>query len=386
MNRVRFSIACLIFYVILFSACREREKGFIEPILLRESGKKMTVKTQVVEISVPEGVPEYFPILSILEDSEGAFYAGYHERVHAISFFSLSQQEYLSSLSLEQEGPKGIRTVNAIDYYSRDSIFILSDYSIYLLNATGDLLNKWDFRYGEDRFSNRYMFDGYGNSSFSYDDTDKSFLMGLYSTSISGTASPEEFYGTSLIGKYELSSSEMKVLPFTFPDEYREYYYGYLDQPVISHIGSKSYASFPALSKVFEFDRDQETERIFTMSSEYIEDETQKMDFDQTVQEDAKMRHAIMSPDYGILLPLVDRKLVRLFRSNFPNNNSDFRDANRKKPVNLSVIDLENSTFSEWQLPFSMVNHNLAFSIKSEIWVQFFVNEQGVCKFFKVTI
>jgi len=84
--------------------------------------------------------------LLIFNDGLDKYFVYYNSKINVIYFYEFNQQNFSFSILLEEEGVNGVGSnVNGIFLHSLDSIFIISDYAISLINAKSEVIERFAF-------------------------------------------------------------------------------------------------------------------------------------------------------------------------------------------------------------------------------------------------
>lgn len=153
---------------------------------------------------------------------------GYNHNTNQIQFKNLTRKTNDYSISLVSEGPKSIPEVVSFYYHNQDSLFILSLFSLSLVDAQGnikwiDKINREGSRVkGMDYKYDAIWCDINHGSPIYFDDDEGSIYFAFkpyYRTD-------KRRFQQSPCGKLRLSDFSVERLPIFLPEKFRKNYYG----------------------------------------------------------------------------------------------------------------------------------------------------------------
>jgi Domain of unknown function (DUF4221) len=155
------------------------------------------------------------------------FLIGYNHRANRIQFKNLSRKTNEHSISLVSEGPNSIPEVVSFYFHNPDSIFVLSFFSLSLVDMQGQI--KWIEKINRQGSKVKGLgerdviwCDINHGSPIYFDDDEGS----IYFAFKPFHYTEKNRFQQELCGKLKLADFSVEKLPIYLPEKFREHYYG----------------------------------------------------------------------------------------------------------------------------------------------------------------
>ncbi len=233
-------------------------------------------------------------------------YLGYNHKAHALDFFDLASKLPTNSVKLDILGPNGLKEISGLIYHNNDSIFVLTENIIALIDATGRINRRIQINRGLDGvnelFKEYVAVNSDAINSFLFNPANSSLYLPGYNRKHS--ASSSKHYRSPVVLEINLNpKTPVKLVEVTYPHLYVENFYGYMDQPSLSMVTPSSVSvSFPIEPNLYTYDLLKKELKAFGGSKIGNDSLAKPLKWDAFEDEDQKMRHYWESPFYGPLL------------------------------------------------------------------------------------
>ncbi|MFT6216447.1 MAG: hypothetical protein ACJAS3_002860 [Roseivirga sp.] len=146
-----------------------------------DSKSDFQINSELLTIELPGSTSANLIKPSILNVDSVEYLACYNYQDYSISVFNLTQRSYFKRIELEREGPNFISTVGSISIIAMDSILVVNNNFITLINFEGLVIDRMGINFSAQDLSNlnfseiELVYNQY--SGLQYDSSDGSILL-----------------------------------------------------------------------------------------------------------------------------------------------------------------------------------------------------------------
>lgn len=296
-----------------------------------------------------DSTQQTFYKVSFVKDN---YYYAYNVAGKALDIFDLKAKEFKHSVPFS--GPP----VSAIFVQSKDSIFLLSDKSITLINEGGKVLKELHIN------SNNKTYTGFFQKNYIVSDPECQTLFfdagerKVYVHSIEpvyGTCSKKHF-NVPILTSANIDSGYFRTIPVFFSNSYNENYYGFQVIPKFLFLDDKIIYNFPIDSRIFVYDKKYDSTIAFRPVSKISVNEATPVPKEFCRNDDKKLEYYITNVffDKVIYSKALDQyfQFKRDAMNGFdkPKENGEYSTINDKKMI-MSIFDKDLRFKAEVQLP-----------------------------------
>lgn len=188
-------------------------------------------------------------------------YIGLNRQFGQLECIDLKNRKPSKIITYPKEGPVVVSEPHGFYVHNLDSIFIFSQFRLFLMNWEGNIRRYWNINrpelgnltiqgidFGKLNFSNTISND----IPLYYDAWEKSLYFGLIN--IVTDKYDRDFYNHPICGRFDLKDSIFTPLPIYFSKAYQEEVY-VLEQPNITFLEDRIIYNFKISSKFYIFDK-----------------------------------------------------------------------------------------------------------------------------------
>lgn len=220
----------------------------------------VNIKSSAIDIPIGAKYLSSYYDSDFFDKGGSSFFMGYNHTTHAFDCFDLKNKTLHKSIKLENEGPNGIPSVGR---FAANRNFIATIYGntfIYFISHEGNVIKKFKFEdipntEGLSLAPLELTFGNFSKISFS----DRNVLtLPVYQKL---KRRNESFYNYFYIMEIQFDGEEINTsfTKCTFPEMFRENFYGDLDLPYVEMINGDLMYNFPALPNLFRLSNDRQS-------------------------------------------------------------------------------------------------------------------------------
>ncbi len=300
---VLFSICMLI----NFAGCGDDEKpGTSEGEKTKsEFSKGCKIDTsQVVKISIEGNMINYYDLDQFFLDGKKKILIGYNRPANQLEFIDFDKKRGIYNIPFSEEGPNAIPKVNGFFYHNKDSIFIVSTFSLLLINDKGEIkfskkINRENSDISCIDFSRQFI-DVHRDRPLYFDEDENALYFSIRRVDYDQWSFPEHYEG-SICAKLSLQTFEVELLPVYYPQDFKETNYGLLNPPNITFLRDKIIYNFKINSKVYVYDKKTSRIKEISPNSKYSNQSASPY-FGLTGDQPSLVKHITANPDFGRLI------------------------------------------------------------------------------------
>ena len=226
----------------------------------------------------------------------------YDEKENSISFWKFGAAAPLFTIKphLNFDDDR-IGKLIQFDIYKRDSIFIVTENYIFLLDKNGEISFKKDISNSVlDDTGHQVVFLDNSNQYPLYFDSTKNDL--YIRCSCNCYFMEPEFFQTRVEARFNLKDEKFSFLKYGFPEKYRHHFYGQLVFPFREINKQLNVISFQCDDSIYVYDRETNTIKSYKGKSTYQKEPF--LTFDTSYKEDIERlkEHLIQTPVYQKIL------------------------------------------------------------------------------------
>lgn len=320
-------------------------------------------------LAINGGIETFFvyPNFSIVTRDNGLFFYGYNEARNKIDIFNLDNEEYVGEIQLSKEGPDGIPNVRGIEVVTPDSILILGNYKLSIVNNQGKITDYFHINSSKSDLVNHdsetSWFWADDNFKIHFDHS-RQTLYGLNHSMRYGQCEPRRFEDTNTLAGISIREKTFTELPIPYSDVYRQgMSKGFLDFINTSFSGDMLYYNFAADPNIYTYNLHTGEKEVFGAESQLTSNEVTAIPWSRCGDVDYKLKHYKNEVHFGRIL--VDEKRGLFYRIHL----SDIKDQlpsgqystrNDKSQI-ITVFDSSLNIIKEFELDRRKYFTDLAF-------------------------
>lgn len=258
------------------SSCSQKK----DPSVFGNKISNISQDSIIIDISGHE-LPTYFNFSTLSNDtaSEYPIFVGYNSYEHRFDYFDLTYKKLLKKVSLNYEGPHGIRKFGNFCFISQDTILVFESKYFYKISLNGIVYfrkNLFDLEKGRDfQFINEISVQ-FPENNLCYDHG----RIFSHVVPLKAQFWEKDFYEKPLIASISLENNSVNFLNIKYPDEANpERLFGYLLKPYILKNGNDLIYNFPFSSKIYKYDLRSNSFSVFDGRSQFTKNESEPLDF-----------------------------------------------------------------------------------------------------------
>lgn len=234
----------------------------------------------IIDISGRE-LPTYSNFTSLFIDSASEYpiFLGYNHYEHSFDYFDLFGKKLLKKVSLEYEGPNGIRKFGNFVFINHDTILVFESMYFYKISGVGYVyLRK---KYSDLEKGRNFQF--INEISMQYPENNLCYVDGriyMHVVPLEALFWEKVFYDRPLIASISLESNSVDFLNIKYPEEANpDRLFGYLLKPYILKRNDELIYNFPFSSKIYTYDLSEKSVSVFEGESQFTKNESEPLDF-----------------------------------------------------------------------------------------------------------
>jgi hypothetical protein len=304
----------------------------------------------------------------------------YNKPSSRLDIYSLTAKKYLKSIALKKGGMTSFGDLQAIFCNTPDSIFLMDNSFIGLIDSTGAVEKRWPINERGAKtqpFFEKYEFYTQLPSIFYYDRSTRCMYVQCFDrkefSPQYGFKSRESFGSSGFIAKFDPGAKRADVLPVSYPAEYTVDYYGNMLQPSVDFIhpgqGGIAYI-FPISPAIFTQDANRDTVYEYNCSSSLTDNAAKPLSWADMDNEDLKVRHFHKNVNFFRLLYTDNPAyFYRFHYDKMDSTDNDFQNVYARKKLLLTVLDKNFGICKELSLPFRNIRPIIAFTANGTVFV-----------------
>lgn len=224
-----------------------------------------------------------------------------NELKKSLEIYNLNSARRIFSKCLEEFGinyPKN-GFVNGIEFLDFDSIFIASESKVWLID-TQSVTYSFDLPYVK-QFGQTLKLYNLDHSPIRFDACSGQLLFQCYATSL--PSSSLKFYSMPITAGIGTKDHEIIFYTLTYPELYKNNYFGFANMVFRSVSGCKSFYSFPADRQIYQLDHTTNQINSFCAISSFDNGTNRTLKRSDKDQTELKLNAMIQMPFYMSLLP-----------------------------------------------------------------------------------
>ncbi|OQP59830.1 DUF4221 family protein [Niastella populi] len=373
------------FFFSLVAACNEAHNH--QAVILAHPEKFSDTASFVLQIDSVSTIADTFASENASatasfydRKTDELLYYLYNHTSGELRIYSLTTKRFLKGIALKKDGATSIGNLQALFCNTADSIFILDEAYIALIDSTGTIKTRWPINERGARtqpFFEKYVFYTRPPSIFHYDKSTRCIYVQAYERAEfdpkSGFKTKESPGRTGFIAKYDLAAKRPDMLPVSYAAQYSTNYYGNMLQPSVNfiHAGQNciSYI-FPVSPGVYTQQLNSDTANEYACLSSISTNSVEPLTWDDIDNEDLKVRHFHRNVNFCRLVYTDSPACYYRFHyDKMDSGDNDFQNVYAKKKLFLTVIDNHFSICKELSMPIRNIHTLAAFSAKGTVYI-----------------
>lgn len=370
------------FILLLCVACAKKERNNVV-VKDRIHGLSIKISTDTLSIKINENLLSDYDVFSICDNQ---FMAGYNNVRHTLDFFDIKNLRFIRTVNLDSEGPNGIQRIAALDFVSFDSIFLLSENFIYLLDSIGDVTRKVGINgNGHQDVYSSYSFFVENNNIFKYNSTSNSLTMAIVSHSVPRTNQKYFSENNSIVAQYFLTNDSIGLYPIGYSQPYRENFLGFNCLKYFNLIDENRMCFlFSGDPAIYVYNASNLSTTQFNVKSDLPNMKIVSSNWNGGQSFDAGLTHYIKSCTFGPIFEIKDF-YIRLYRSALPEGVTDLRSLAPKKKF-ISVYNQQFELINEFPIEIASLDWERSFVIEDELYIPLQNQDEDLLMLVKITI
>lgn len=210
------TILSAIILLSLLSSCIDTTSNFKNVVSKSSNNKEKLIIDTVVIALDSISKPYYFAKISVLQSDSDLFYVAYNSQAKTLDWFDLFNKK-IEHTQIESIGPNGIPEVSMVYPISKDSIFIFSYNTLYLINRNGFVLKKLNTSVTNEKGRKGYLMSNASIGAF-YDKSQNIMYCGInYVDYKDNETEPQAVI-------YNLTDNTYKFLPVYYSEDFNKNY------------------------------------------------------------------------------------------------------------------------------------------------------------------
>jgi len=370
-------LCLLLFTSPFFCACTEQSGQSYQLIRPDPSPFSLDYSIEKINIPIDSVSPNTFISPQFKQLDRQSYIFSYNPNRHSLDVYDTKRQAFLPPVLLEREGPNGIESVNSYFVHKWDSIFILTDQYLCLIDSLGQVLHTYHTHLPPEGKYVLSSVQSMGRFDIYYYAPRQQIFAFYHPTFI--PLNQAAYYEAPIEASLDLRSEQISPLPVYYAPLYRQgnTYFGYLNMPMRTPTDSLFIYTFPADPNLYVYDRLSGNQRAYGGKSKYAPEPPKSLPPNEERSE-KKMQHMIESTMYFNVLYDPQRRLY--YRFHFPavdfhRQDGTYNGFEDKKPV-LMVFDDQFRLVQEVEMPDYNFDAIFSFVSTEGLWIPASQNEQ----------
>jgi hypothetical protein len=381
-----YSLIKSVLVLLLFAGC----KGSVKHSTVSSITSSRTISHVALDsIAINGGIQAFFvyPNFSTINMNGDLFFYGYNEARNKIDIFNLDAEEFVGDIQLSKDGPDGTPNIRGIAVVSPDSILVLGNYKLAIVNSQGKVSDYFDINTSKTRLANHDTETSWfwADDNFRiHFDRSRQTLYGLNHSMRYGQCDPERFESTNVLAGINLSERTFSELPIPYSDIYKENgSKGFLDFISTSFSGDMLYYNFAADPNIYTYNLRTKEKAVFGAESKLTSNKVTTIPWSACGDVGGKFKHYKNEVQFGRVL--VDEKRGLFYRIHL----SDIKDQlpsgqnttkNDKSQI-ITVFDSSLNIIDEFELDERRYFTELAFVGPKGLYLSAPVGSQEILAF-----
>ncbi len=350
----------LIFFLVV--SCNFNEEKVIKN---KATENNITIKEDSLSINIDNSMLSIYLTSTYFQDK----YYGYNSTKHSLDIFTLNgNKENIKTFPFEKVGPNGFEKIQAIDVVSKDSLFMISENYIYLIDGNGVQKKKVPINYkSNDPFFDKKHFYVQYNSIFKYDRNLNRFF--ITTVDMVNRRTTSKYYKNNIVSVFDFDSKKITDLKLKFPQEYISDHYGFNDFKYFTFNSKKDSViyMFSALDDVFSYNIESQKTTTYQVIDNLPNKNTPTLTWSNASNLDEKFKKMSQSSNYGPILSS-ENYIYRFYQEGMPQGVNDFSLSKKRKKF-ISLFDKNLNLISEYQISTNRINQNGSFLVGDDLYI-----------------
>lgn len=218
-----------------------------------EQSKFEIVDSLSIDIS-----PHYtgmYELIHVNEISGNLCLVGFSKATNSVEFLNLDSSKVINKVIFPSEGPNGVRKINGLYYHNKDSVFLLTDYQIFIINDQGIIKKKFWINTAKSDlkgdYYQRYLLSPNGNRPIHFYPKRQLLIVPTNFTEVDQWSPP--FYEKSICSGIHLRDSVVEELPVFYPEIYRTQSFGLLNKSYFTYNQHLIFFGFQNAPDIYQY-------------------------------------------------------------------------------------------------------------------------------------
>ncbi|WP_282776738.1 DUF4221 family protein [Phaeodactylibacter xiamenensis] len=307
--------------------------------------------TQLVKIPMSSEMINSYKATQLIEQDGREKMVAYNDIMHGIDVIDLEQKAMTDFVRLKKEGPEKIAKVRGFYYVNKDSVFVFTDFKIFLIDMEGDFkqvieVNSERSKINGLDFSEYVLSVNQKKGRPVYFDRNTNFLyFPLRYYRYDQNTIPEHYAReNSLCGRLNINTLKFEKLDIHYPDIFREKSFGLLSSPNFLFLEDKIIYNFKTSSKIYVYDIASGRTAVKEAPSAYAPKEAEAY-YGSTGAGDEQIHHVTNNPEYREFKYIPERRqYYRAVINTHPTKA-------RRKLSYFTVLDENFNVLTDFELP-----------------------------------
>ncbi|MCR9102798.1 MAG: DUF4221 domain-containing protein [bacterium] len=307
--------------------------------------------TQLVKIPMSSEMINSYKATQLIKQDGREKMVAYNDVMHGIDVIDLEQKAMSDFVRLKKEGPEKISKVRGFYYVNKDSVFIFTDFKIFLIDMEGGFKQVIEVN------SERSKINGIDFSEYLHNVSQKRGRPVYFDRNTNFLYFPLRYYRydkftipeyyareNSLCGRLNINTLKFEELDIHYPDIFREKSFGLMSSPNFLFLEDKIIYNFKTSSKIYIYDIASGKTGVKKAPSAYAPEEAEAY-YGSTGAEDELIPHATNNPEYRELKYIPEqRQYYRAVVNTHPTEAP-------KKASYFTVMDEQFNVLTDFELP-----------------------------------
>ncbi len=271
-----------------------------------KTGWKAVKIDSSLEIAIPIDLDmgNIYRVDQFVSEKDRGLLIGYNKIVNQLEIIDINEKVVVSKIPLPNEGQNSVRKIHSFFYINKDSIILISDYYLHIINEDGQFLlsqriNNTNSKIRGIDFTKYYISANQDRPIF-FDRQENAVYCALKRVDYDQFTLPEHYEG-SICGRLNLDNFEFEFLPIYYPPELKTTYYGFLNWPNFLFTQSKIIYNFKYDSRVYSFDKKTRKIKTFDVLSKFAQSPATPY-FGATGDQQEMIKHINLNTEFGKIL------------------------------------------------------------------------------------
>lgn len=284
------------FVCVIFIACSENKS--LQSRETRRKNVPLTITFDTCHMVIDSAYTFYYKKYAAAD----SLYIGYNSMRHSLNVFNYVSAVAVRSIQLFPEGPNAIEDVAALYFARQDSIFILTQTQLAILDFKGQKIFSMPVNganLDQGIFTDYYAYGGNEVNNLVYDS--KRHLVYVQALDVRYGQCKKEHYGKLLL-KINILTQKAELMPFEYPDQYRENYFGFFQDFEFTQAKDQLLTVFPVTPSLYVFSLTGSSTEIIGGEPSISALRTDPLEYRSCNEDDVKMRHYVENIQFHKLL------------------------------------------------------------------------------------